>query len=398
MFGTRWQLFRLRGIPVSIDASWLLVVALLSWTLTDRFQEIVPGLPVYGYWVMGLITALAFFSCIVLHELGHALVAQRIGIPMRGITLFLFGGVAEMEGEPASSGREFAMAIAGPLVSLVLAGLFGLLAVTGGQMDWPRQVEVILLYLAGINLTVLVFNLVPAFPLDGGRVFRSILWGVSGNLRKATYWAALLGQGFAWVLIGLGLLQFFGGNFVGGIWLVLIGMFLSGAAQSSYRQVLTRQALRGEPISRFICTEPIVVPPSLDLRQWVEDYVYRHHHRTYPVASNGALEGVISTEALARFPRSEWDLHTVGEAMHRDFESITLRPGDDALRALEQMQRTGSTRLLVTDNGRLVGIVTLKDLLRFLELKLELETSDEADRQSPTFPPRLGRRETPANP
>jgi Zn-dependent protease/CBS domain-containing protein len=397
MFSTRWQLFRLRGIPINVDASWLIIVALLTWTLTNFFQEAVPGLVLSSYWIMGLVTALAFFVCIVLHELGHALVAQRLGIPLRGITLFLFGGVAELEGEPASAGREFFMAIAGPIVSAVLAALFWLLSAMAAQADSGRQIVVMLQYLAWINLSVLVFNLVPAFPLDGGRVLRSILWGALGNLRRATYWASLLGQGFAWLLIALGVLQFFAGNIVGGMWLGLIGLFLSNAAQGSYQQVLARQALQGEPVRRFMNPEPIVVPPSLDLQTWVEDYVYRYHHKTYPVTSNGHLEGVVSTGALAQYPRREWDRHTVAEAMRQDLQAISLTPDADALKALEQMQRTGSSRLLVTDNGRLVGIVSLKDLLRFLQLKLELESGDEDDSGDATIGRNADRRETPAH-
>jgi Zn-dependent protease/CBS domain-containing protein len=369
MFGTRWRLFRLLGIPISLDASWLIILALLTWTLIDLFRGAVPGLPFATYWVMGLGAALAFFTCIVLHELGHALVARAVGIPIRGITLFLFGGVAEMEDEPPSASSEFLMAIAGPAVSAVLTALFWL---SSGLVEAPAVV-LPLRYLAGINLAVLIFNLVPAFPLDGGRVLRSILWGALKNLRRATYWAALSGQAFAWLLIGLGIMQFFAGHVFHGIWLGLIGLFLNDAARGSYQQILVRQALRGERVSRFMSREPIIVPPGVDLRSWVEDYVYRYHRKMFPVASNGHVEGVISTQALATFPRQEWGRHTVAEAMRRDVDLLSISPDADALEALGKMQRTGSSRLLVTDGSRLVGIVSLKDLLRFLDLKLELE-------------------------
>jgi Zn-dependent protease len=369
MFGTRWRLFRLLGIPISLDASWLIILALLTWTLINLFREEVSDLPDAAYWAIGLGTALAFFASIVLHELGHALVARAVGIRIRGITLFLFGGVAEMEDEPPSAGKEFLMAAAGPAVSVVLAALFWLLA-TLAEAPW---FVVPLKYLAGINLAVLVFNLVPAFPLDGGRVLRSALWGATGNLRRATYWATLSGQAFAWLLIGLGVLHFFAGNVFHGVWLGLIGLFLHGAARGGYQQVLVKQALRGERVSRFMNREPIVVAPELDLRSWVEDYVYRYHRKLFPVASNGRLEGVIGTQALARYPREEWAKHTVAEAMRQDMDALSIPPDADALQALEKMQHTGSSRLLVLDGGRLVGIVSLKDLLRFLNLKLELE-------------------------
>jgi CBS domain-containing protein len=267
------------------------------------------------------------------------------------------------------------MAIAGPVVSAILAGVCWLLARLGADAGWPIEAVVILSYLAFINLVVLGFNLIPAFPLDGGRVLRSILWGAMKNLRRATRIAAFLGQAFAWVLIVLGVLNFFAGDgyWVNGLWLGLIGLFLNNAAQASYQQVPLKQALQGEPVRRFMNPEPIVVPPSLDLEHWVEDYVYRFHRKTFPVASNGHLEGCINTQALAQYPRSEWDRHTVGEVMRQDLSEVSIPPDADALQALGKMQRTGSSRLLVTDGDHLVGVVSLKDLLRFLNLKLELE-------------------------
>jgi len=384
MFGTRWRLFRLLGIPISLDASWLIILALLTLSLASGFpamlHEFFPGaahnLAPYEYWVMGLVTALAFFACILLHELGHAVVARARGMPIRGITLFLFGGVAELGDEPVSAETEFLMAIAGPAVSVVLAIVFWLLAVVGYNGGWPHPVVIVLGYLAAINGLVLAFNLVPAFPLDGGRVLRSILWGATGNVRRATYWASLAGHGFAWLLIGWGILQFFAGNWLGGIWTGLIGMFLNSAAQSGYQQVLVRQALQGEPVRRFMNPNPIVVSPSLDLLRWVEDFVYRYHHRAFPVASNGRLEGVVTTQALSQIPREEWAEHTVGEVMANDLGAVTIAGDADSLEALGKMQRTGSSRLLVTDGDRLVGIVSLQDLLRFLDLKIELEGAD----------------------
>jgi Zn-dependent protease len=395
MFTARWQLFRVRGIPINVDASWLIVLALLSWTMATYLQAVAPGLSDGAYWLLGLLTAVVFFSCIILHELGHALAAQRMGISIRGITLFLFGGVAEMESEPPSAGKEFLMAIAGPVVSALLAVAFWALALAGAEMGWATQGVAVMEYLAAINLAVLVFNLIPAFPLDGGRVLRAALWGATGRLRRATYWASLAGRGFAWMLIGLGILGFFGGQLFAGMWLVLIGLFLHSAALGSYEQVVARQALHGEPVRRFMNPEPVTVAPALDLRSWVEDYVYRYHHKTYPVVADGRLIGVISTSVLGRYPRAEWDRHTVSEAMRQDIDAISLPPDAEALQALEQMQRTGWSRLLVREDGHLAGLVSLKDLLRFLHLKLELEGEDEEERhEPPPDRPVYGRRET----
>jgi Zn-dependent protease/CBS domain-containing protein len=381
MFTMRWRAFRLLGIPISFDASWLIILALLTLSLTSGFpsllQEYFPGtvehLAPYQYWIMGLITALGFFACIVLHELGHALVARARGMPIRGITLFLFGGVAELGDEPVSAGTEFWMAIAGPIVSVVLAIVFWILAVAGYGSGWPHPLVLMLGYLASINALVLLFNLVPAFPLDGGRVLRSILWGATGSQRRATRWAASAGQVFAWFLIAWGIRELFHGNWLGGIWMGLIGIFLNDAAKSSYRQVLLKQALRGEPVRRFMTAEPITVPPSLDLEHWVDDYVYRYHRKAFPVVSQGHLEGFVEAPSAAGIPRPEWGQHTVGEVMRRDIGELTISPDTDALDALGKMQRMDQSRLLVTQGDRLVGIVSLKDLLKFLSLKLELE-------------------------
>jgi Zn-dependent protease len=384
MFGMRWRLLRLLGIPISVDASWLIILALLTLSFAQGFPAILHEFfpradfhpAPYEFWLLGLVTALAFFACILLHELGHAVVARSRGMSIRGITLFLFGGVAEIADEPPSAGTEFLMAAAGPAVSLVLAVVLGVLAWVGDRAGWGWPIVIVLGDLAFVNAVVLLFNLVPAFPLDGGRVLRAILWGASGNLRRATWWASLAGQGFAWLLIAWGVWQFFSGYWVSGLWSGLIGMFLNSAAQGGYRQALIRQALQGEPVRRFMTTDPVVVPPSLDLLQWVEGYVYRHHRKAFPVASSEGLGGVIDTSALAGVPRSEWGRHTVGEVMRRDLPALTISPDGDALDALGKMQREGVSRLLVTEGGRLVGIVSLKDLLRFLSLKLELEGPD----------------------
>ena len=245
----------------------------------------------------------------------------------------------------------------------------------------------------------MIFNLVPAFPLDGGRVFRSILWGISGSLRKSTRWAAALGRSFAWFLIGVGVLSFLflrtegGGLYWGGIWLAIIGLFLNNAARGSYQQILIRQALEGEPVRRFMNPQPIVVPPWTDLRHFVEDFVYRYHRKAFPVVAEGRLDGYVSTKALSQYPREEWEMHTVADIMERDWRPLSIAPKDDALKALSKMQSTGASRLLVVEDDQLVGIVSNKDLMRFLQLKLELE-GDEDEQQRPQPPLRDARRET----
>jgi Zn-dependent protease/CBS domain-containing protein len=381
MFRTRWRLCRLLGIPIYLDASWLIILALLTFTLSrvfpalmeNQFPDSAPALGPLAYAVMGLTAALTFFGCILLHELGHAAAARSQDVPMRSITLFLFGGVAETGDEPRSAKAELLVAIAGPAVSVVLAVLFGFLAWVGSAVGWTPAVVVVLDYLAVINMIVLGFNLLPAFPLDGGRVLRATLWGVTGSLRRATWWAALGGNLFATVLLIWGVVQLLGGSLIGGLWTCLIGFYLRDAARSSYQHVLIKQALEGEAVRRFMTPDPFVVPPALDLRTWVEDFVYRRRHKGFPVVSEGRLEGYIETDVLAEVPRDEWDRHAVGEVMRKDLAPLIIGPDADALAALEQMQRAGASRLLVTEGDRLVGIISHKDLMGFLALKLELE-------------------------
>lgn len=386
MFGKRWRLFRLAGIPISVDASWLIILALVTMSLSRLFPEMMqasfpdhPEPTETTYLLVSLATAVAFFVCIILHELGHALAARAQKMPIKGITLFLFGGVAELGDEPRSALGEFVVAIAGPIVSLVLAvGLF-FASSFGATLEWPPLLVIVTSYLAMINGMVLLFNLIPAFPLDGGRVFRSILWGATGNLRRATYWASLSGRLFAYVLIAWGIVNFVSGNWLGGIWMALIGLFLKNAAHGSYAQVLVRQTLRGEPVARLMDPAPVAVLPFVDLREFVDDFALRHNRDSFPVVYDGRLIGSISTGDLSSTPREEWQNRTVQDVMSRDLESETIAPAADAVDAVNQMNRLGIGRLFVVDGERLVGVLNLKDVAHFLNLKMELDPNDSAD-------------------
>lgn len=390
MGGTRWRLFRLLGTPVYVDPSWLIVLALLTWSVAGSFPGLLrdfypdePSLPEYAYGVMGLVTSVAFFACILLHELGHALVARAEGMPGHGITLFLFGGVAEASDGAPSAGAEFRTAVAGPAVSVCLIGLFGTLFRVGLATGCPRPVVIVAGFLDVLNVAVLALNLIPVFPLDGGRVLRAFVWAVTGSPARSTRWAAPAGR-FAWVLIGGGLLQLFLGEWLGGIWILLTGLFLHQAAQVADGQVLVRQALRGERVRLLMNPEPVVVAPSLDLLTWVNDYVLRCHRKAFPVVADGRLEGIVTTRSLAEVPREQWPERTVGEVMGRDVQAVSVGPDADAVEALGRMQQSGSSRLLVTEGDRLLGILSLKDLLRCLDLKIARD--DEED----DFP-RVGR-------
>jgi Zn-dependent protease/predicted transcriptional regulator len=374
MFGKKIHLFTLFGFSVGIDFTWFFLAVLVAWSLAAYlFPLYYKGYSTGIYWAMGVAGAVGLFFSIVFHEFWHSMVARRLGLPMKGITLFIFGGVAEMEDEPASAKVEFLMAIVGPLSSLVLAGIFLLIYWGGRAGHWPMGVWGVLQYLGWLNLLLAVFNMIPAFPLDGGRVLRSILWAVKGDLRWSTRVAAAMGSGFGILLIILGVLTFIAGAFISGLWYFLIGLFVRAAARMSYRQALIRSALTGETVARFMRTDPVVVAPSVSLRELVDDYFYRYHYKMFPVVTDGMLVGCIASRQVGNVPREQWDQRRVQDVLTPCSPQNTVSPNTDAMQALAIMSRTGNGRLMVVDDGRLVGIVTLKDLLKFLDLKLDLE-------------------------
>jgi Zn-dependent protease/CBS domain-containing protein len=374
MFGRRFELFKLFGFPVRVDLSWLVIAVLVTWSLAaGLFPAWYPDRSATMYWLMGVVGALGLFASIVVHEFAHALVARRQGMPMRGITLFIFGGVAEMQDQPPSARAEFLVSIAGPLVSMVIASVCFGLSTVAQYAGWPTELTGIFAYLAFINAVLVAFNLLPAFPLDGGRVLRSALWKWKGRLSWATRVSSEVGSGFGTALFILGLVSILGGSFVGGVWWILIGLFLRSAAKTSYQQLQIRQALEGEPVERFMGDSPVTVSPTASVAALVNDYVYRHHHKLYPVTDNGELRGCVSTEEIKAVPRAEWEDKTVDEIALPCTRDNTVQPDTDAVEALAKMRRTGRSRLMVVDDGQLVGMLTLKDLLSFISFKIDLE-------------------------
>jgi Zn-dependent protease/CBS domain-containing protein len=374
MFGKRVKLFKLLGFEVRIDASWIVIAILIAWSLsTGLFPFHYKNLSIQTYWLMGIIGAVGLFISIIVHEFCHSLVARRYGIPMKGITLFIFGGVAEMGNEPSSAKAEFMMAAAGPLSSILIAFVFyGIHTIGRGSLAEP--VSGVIEYLAYINAILAAFNLVPAFPLDGGRILRSILWGLKKDLRWATRISASIGSGFGVLLIVLGVFHILRGDFIGGMWWFLIGMFVQGAAKASYQQLLTRKALQGEPVQRFMQRNPVTVTPSISLEQLVDDYIYRYHFKMFPVVDEpDTLIGCITTKQVKNVPREEWSKTTVREAATPCSAGNTIAPDADAVRALSIMKHNDLSRLMVAENSHLLGVITLKDLLSFLSLKVELD-------------------------
>ena len=375
MFGRRVKLFKLFGFEVRADLSWVIIAVLIVWSLAVGFFPFhYKNLSPETYWLMGVAGAVGLFLSIIFHEIFHSLVARRFGIPMKGITLFIFGGVSEMGEEPTSAKAEFLMAVAGPLSSIAIAIACYGIYLQGLSSEWPESVNGVVEYLAYINGLLAGFNLLPAFPLDGGRVLRAILWGLRKNLRWATRVSSAVGFGFGILFILFGVFQFLKGNVIGGIWLFLIGMFLENAARMSYQQLVIRKALEGEPVRRFMKTDPVAVSPAISIQQLVEDYVYKYHFQMFPIAEDHEkLLGCISTKELKEIPREEWGRRTVGEVATKCSAENTIDPQADATQALSLMARTGSSRLIVVEGNRLVGVITLKDMLKFLSLKMELE-------------------------
>ncbi|HLH10787.1 MAG TPA: site-2 protease family protein [Methylovirgula sp.] len=369
-----------------IDASWLLLAALISWSLAQSvFPGVVPHLPPATYWWMAVAATIGFLFSIIFHEMSHSLVARHYGMPIRGITLFIFGGVAEMGGEPPSAKSEFLMAAAGPAASFVLSAVFFLLLWLGEAWRVPAALKGTLWYLGFINSLLASFNLVPAFPLDGGRMLRAALWQWRKDLLWATRIASRAGDLFGILLIVLGAFSIITGHFVSGMWRFLIGMFLRGAASASYQQVVARTTLEGMPVSRVMTPQPISVSPDLTLDSFIEDYVYRYHHRSFPVTTDGTLIGSVGTEQVAQIDRADWTATKVGQIMIRHEREDQVAPGSDALAALAQMQRTGKSRLWVVEQNKLVGILSLRDVMQLLSTKLQLEQSQHA--AAPTAKP-----------
>jgi Zn-dependent protease/predicted transcriptional regulator len=322
---------------------------------------------------MGVFGAFGLFISIVLHELAHSIVARQYDLPITGITLFIFGGVAKMQEEPKNAESELWMALAGPFSSIVLGGIFfGIHLLDPGQ-SWGKPVHGVLLYLSIINLILAGFNLLPAFPLDGGRVLRALLWNWKKDLRWSTKISSRIGSAFGLLLIILGAINFFAGNFIGGIWWFLIGMFMRTASQQSYEQMIMRNVLEGEPVEKFMKTNPVTVDPQTKLNDFVEDYIYKYHYKMYPVVTNKKLVGCASLKEIKNINKEEWDKHTVADIMDECNEKNSIDIHTDAVKALSQLRRNGLSRMLVTRQSQLAGIISLKDLLEFLSLKIDLE-------------------------
>jgi Zn-dependent protease/CBS domain-containing protein len=358
---------RIAGIRFGVNWSWAIVFALIVWTLaTGIFPSTNPGHDQGTYIAMAIVAALLFFTSLLMHEFGHALEAKREGVEIEGITLWLFGGVAKFRGMFPSAGAEFRIAIAGPLVSLALGTIFVLLA---WKASLPEVADGVAAWLGYINLTLLVFNLLPALPLDGGRVLRSALWGASGNLGWATHVAALIGQGFGYLFVVGGVGFAIWQSTYSALWIAFIGWFLLQAAAAEDRTLLARQALRGLQVRDLVVRDPVTTTPDLTLGEFMDDIAWTTHHATYPVTDNGRAVGLLPLRCVAEVPRSEWETRTVRDCMLPREKIPVVREDDDLFDAAAEFSDGDLSRALVLDGDRFVGLLSWSDVRRALELR-----------------------------
>ena len=365
-----FRLGRIAGIEIGIHYTWLFAFILITWSLAQGFfPQSYPGWDMATYWVTGILAALFLFLSVIVHELAHSLVAIARGLPVQGITLFIFGGVSSIKGEPKRPSVEFVMAIVGPLASLVLAGIFWGLRQAVGQQVSP--LAAMLSYLALVNTLLAGFNLIPGFPLDGGRVLRSIIWGATGSLTTATNIATTVGRVFGWALIAFGVFQLITGNLLGGIWIAFIGWFLSSAANASRQEVRARERLSGVRVKDVMNPSLECISPQISVDNMVRDIFLQRGHHAVPVCQDDKLVGIVTLTDIKELPQSKWEYTSVGEIMtHPPLHTVDT--DDDLNLALKLLAEHSLNQVPVLSEGRLVGLLSRADVIRYLQLSQEL--------------------------
>jgi Zn-dependent protease/predicted transcriptional regulator len=370
VFGLRnWRIGSLFGIPLEINVTWLLVFALVATTLAFSYfpsSDVLPNRPTWLYILLGVITAALFFASVVAHEFSHSLVAKAQGARIARITLFIFGGVSEMEEEPSGPGREFVMAIAGPGMSILLSAVFWVAFAALQVLHGPDVVSKVLEYLAAINLLLGIFNLLPGFPMDGGRVLRSILWAITGNLLRATRWASRTGQTIGYLLVAAGILGVVVGRSLDLVWFVFLGWFLASLADSAYQQQVVKTQLSQVPVSAVMSSPVVSAPGDLDLETMVEKYFIGGHHSRYPIEQDGRLIGMLSLPQAKAVPRERWRSTKVADVAERDLERLVV-PSQEPLDQILDRLVGAPGAVLAANDGELVGIVTRNDVVHALQ-------------------------------
>ena len=369
-----FKILTLFNIPIEINLSWFIILGLVIFTLARGYFPLTnPELDQSVHWIMAVIAALLLFASLLAHELSHSLVAIKHKLSIRGITLFIFGGVAHMEQEPSSPAVEFKMAIAGPAMSFFLALVFFGLTQAFYNLGFPGYILSITNYLFILNLVVAIFNLIPGFPLDGGRVLRAVLWNYYKDIRKATAVASGFGKGFAFFLIAFGFLNLFTGSIIAGIWFIFIGLFLQEAAEVSYRQVVMKKMLSGVKVKDLMTKEVITVSPDIPLNTLVDDYFFKVRHATFPVMEDDTILGLVTLHDIKEVPREKWKETSARQVMIPISKNLVIRKDADAMLALARMAGNQIGRLLVLENSKLVGILSQRDVMRLFEFKSEIE-------------------------
>ena len=367
------KLFKILGIQISLDYTWFIVFGLVAWSLAQGYFPLtVPGLGIFTYVFIGIISAMLLFACVLIHELSHSYTSNKLGLDIKEIKLFIFGGVAQLTKEPEDPATELKIAVAGPAASIALAGIFWILTQLVKTFHLYPIAAAIFEYLTTINIVLVVFNMIPGFPLDGGRVLRAIWWKKTGDIQKPTQAASKAGKGFSLLLILFGFTQIFFGNFVGGLWMVFIGMFLQQAAESSYSQLLVKKALEKIKVGDAMTKNVVVLAEESTLATAVEKYFFGYHFVGFPVASDGRIVGIITLNNARVIPKELWATTLVRDVMNRITPDIILSPEDNAMDALSRMINLDIGRVLVMDNGKLVGIITRRDIMKLMEFKADL--------------------------
>ena len=362
------RLGSIAGIDIYVNFSWLIILVFLTWSLaTGWFPQLYHGWSSATYWIVSLIAAVLLFVSVLLHELAHSMVARARGLPVKNITLFIFGGVSNLEQEPASAGVEFQMAVVGPVVSLVIGGVCLLLF--AALRNSNSQLNAILGYLGITNLLLGVFNLIPGFPLDGGRVLRSIMWKVTGSFRRATRIATIVGDIIAYLFIFWGIWQFFTGNILNGIWIGFIGWFLLSAAQATNSQVMLQSVFRGVKVGQVMNKAPTTVPANISLQRLVDEYFLPYGLRTAFVTQGDLLAGLITLGDIRHVPREEWGQTPVGYVMIPLERLHAVTPQQNLNDVLPLMANRDVNQLPVVQDGELVGVLTRDAIIRMVEVR-----------------------------
>jgi Zn-dependent protease/CBS domain-containing protein len=380
------RLFRVAGIDIGIHYTWIFIFLLISWSLAAGvFPAQHPGQSTAIYWAMGVVTALLLFVSVLLHELAHSLVAKSRGMQVSSITLFILGGVSNLEEEPEKPGIEFSMAIVGPLTSLVLGIICWLITMglTGGYVS-PTQllngsvftspVEAVIGYLAWINVLLAAFNLLPGFPLDGGRVLRSILWGSTGSLIKATTIAARTGQVFGWALIGFGVFELLSGNFIGGLWIAFIGWFLNSSADASRKEITLRERLAHIKVKDLISLEPRTIPPETTVAELVSHIFSQQHGRAIPVCRDDRLRGIVTVSDVKKIPQERWPTTTVEQIMTTS-PLYTVTPEDNLNTVMKLIYQHDINQVIVNRDGQCAGLLGRAEIIHHIQFTHEMGMS-----------------------